>query len=980
MDITESKKAEEALKRSERKYREFADSLPEIAFEVDEKGNVTFFNQRAFEILGYSQEDFKSLNIFQFLIPEDRVRAKENIQKILKGGKSRSSEYTLLRKDGSTFPALALSNRIISDDEKGGVRGVIIDISEQKNTEEKLRESEEKFRTLAERSPNMIFINQKGRVVYVNEEAENIMGYKKEEFCSPSFNFLDLVAQESKESGKSSFSDHMKGENVPPCEYRLVTKEGRIIEAIISSRMIKYRGESAILGVVTDITERKKVEEALRESDEKFRLVVDSANDAIITVDDEGKIVLWNRAAETIFGYSANEAIGKSIALLIPPRAREREIELLSQRLKVRDPSLIGKKFEIVVVGKNRSEFPAELSFSTWKTKSGNLSTGIIRDITERKRAEESLRESEERFRLAFENAKDAIFWADAKTGLIINCNKAAETLLDKRREEILGYHQTTLHPRQKAESYTGMFKRHIEEKGAVNDEAEVITRSGKIKPVQVTASVTVIGGKPIIQGIFRDVAEHKRAEQAVRDSREGYLSISKKLESLMKSSAVMLHTSDLRERLATIAEAVCEQGWKRTVITLKDENLETTEIVTAGLTNEEEEHLRSHQPPGEVWRKRLGSIFEKYRLGEFYYLPWSDPLVQEQFKHAVPSKMKKEETIDWNPDDLLYIPLRLPGGRVVGIMSMDDPQDGRHPKRESLAPLELFAHQAAVAIENAKLIQQAKEYAQDLEGKVEERTKQLKETQQQLVKSERLAAIGELAAMVGHDLRNPLTGITGATYYLKTKYGPKMDSKSKEMLRLIGNDIERSNKIINDLLEYSRDIKLDLNESNPKLIVKKSLFAVEIPKKVQVVDLTRDKPKIKTDTEKMRRVFINIIKNAFDAMPNGGRLTIKSTKIGNSVAFSFSDTGIGIPKEIMEKLGSPLTTTKAKGMGFGLPICKRFVEAHGGNISAESEIGKGTTFTVIVPIEPKLEQDHDFCVNLPESPVKERAGKRISP
>jgi signal transduction histidine kinase len=161
---------------------------------------------------------------------------------------------------------------------------------------------------------------------------------------------------------------------------------------------------------------------------------------------------------------------------------------------------------------------------------------------------------------------------------------------------------------------------------------------------------------------------------------------------------------------------------------------------------------------------------------------------------------------------------------------------------------------------------------------------------------------------------------------------------------------------------------------------VKKALFAVEIPKKVQVVDLTRDKPKIKTDTEKMRRVFINIIKNAFDAMPNGGRLTIKSTKIGNSVAFSFSDTGIGIPKEIMEKLGSPLTTTKAKGMGFGLPICKRFVEAHGGNISAESEIGKGTTFTVIVPIEPKLEQDHDFCVNLPESPVKERAGKRISP
>jgi PAS domain S-box-containing protein len=107
MDITERKKAEEALKSSERKYREFADSLPETAFEVDEKGNATFFNRRASEIVGYSQEDFRSTNILQFLIPEDRVRVKENVQRILKGEKSRGSEYTLLSKDGGTIPVLA---------------------------------------------------------------------------------------------------------------------------------------------------------------------------------------------------------------------------------------------------------------------------------------------------------------------------------------------------------------------------------------------------------------------------------------------------------------------------------------------------------------------------------------------------------------------------------------------------------------------------------------------------------------------------------------------------------------------------------------------------------------------------------------------------------------------------------------------------------------------------------------------------------
>jgi len=102
--------------------------------------------------------------------------------------------------------------------------------------------------------------------------------------------------------------------------------------------------------------------------------------------------------------------------------------------------------------------------------------------------------------------------------------------------------------------------------------------------------------------------------------------------------------------------------------------------------------------------------MFEQYRLGEFYYLPWSDPLVREQFKHAIPSKVPKEKTVDWNPDDLLYIPLRLPDGQVVGIMSIDDPIDGRCPTKESLAPLELFAHQAAVAVENARLIQNLNE------------------------------------------------------------------------------------------------------------------------------------------------------------------------------------------------------------------------------------------------------------------------------
>jgi signal transduction histidine kinase len=247
------------------------------------------------------------------------------------------------------------------------------------------------------------------------------------------------------------------------------------------------------------------------------------------------------------------------------------------------------------------------------------------------------------------------------------------------------------------------------------------------------------------------------------------------------------------------------------------------------------------------------------------------------------------------------------------------------------------------------------------LEELVEERTRKLREL-------ERMATIGELSAMVGHDLRNPLTGIAGATYYLKMKAGSKLSEKEKGMLVTIEHAIDYSNKIINDLLEYSREIKLDLSKTDPKSLSEEVLSNIKVPAGITVVNENESEPRLRVDEEKVRRVFINIIQNAFDAMPNGGVLNLRSKKIENDVSFSFADTGTGMSEETLQKLWTTLFTTKAKGMGFGLPICKRIVEAHGGKISAESTVGKGTTFTVTIPIEPRLEEGEKTWVNLPES------------
>jgi signal transduction histidine kinase len=205
---------------------------------------------------------------------------------------------------------------------------------------------------------------------------------------------------------------------------------------------------------------------------------------------------------------------------------------------------------------------------------------------------------------------------------------------------------------------------------------------------------------------------------------------------------------------------------------------------------------------------------------------------------------------------------------------------------------------------------------------------------------------------MVGHDLRNPLTGIAAATYNLKKTLGPQAKKKEKEMLQLIEQGIENSDKIVSDLVEYSREIRLELAQTDAKSIIRDSLMSMRIPRGIRVVDSTKTEPKIELDVDKMRRVFVNLIWNAVDAMPRGGTLKIASQKSTGNLELSITDTGVGITNETMKDLWIPLHTRKAKGMGLGLPVAKRLVEAHGGHINVETKVGKGSTFTVTIPLE----------------------------
>jgi signal transduction histidine kinase len=210
--------------------------------------------------------------------------------------------------------------------------------------------------------------------------------------------------------------------------------------------------------------------------------------------------------------------------------------------------------------------------------------------------------------------------------------------------------------------------------------------------------------------------------------------------------------------------------------------------------------------------------------------------------------------------------------------------------------------------------------------------------------------AMTAVSTVVAHDLRNPLAGIKNAVYVLNKNYAKDMDDRGKLMLKTISECVDYSDKIVIDLLDFSVKPKLDKVVTTPKELVDYVLKQFSPPNNIEVVNMTGNNCCIVVDKTKIVRVFSNLIKNAFDSMSNGGKLVISNKKLRNRVVVEFSDSGTGMSKETIGQLWTPFFTTKAKGMGVGLPICKKIVELHGGKIEVASTLNKGTTFSVYLP------------------------------
>jgi len=306
------------------------------------------------------------------------------------------------------------------------------------------------------------------------------------------------------------------------------------------------------------------------------------------------------------------------------------------------------------------------------------------------------------------------------------------------------------------------------------------------------------------------------------------------------------------------------------------------------------------------------------------------------------------------DPYALTFLPISK-ANQIMGVMIIGHKRS--EPLQKNLLNIYLaLAGLIGTTIERLSMVEELRNHHSQLEELVKERTIDLIKSQEQLYRKEKLATIGKIAGSIGHEIRNPLGVISNSTYFLNIKLKDS-DGKVKKHLNILQREILRVNEIISDLLDFARIKQPVFKEVDINIFIKDILENFKFPENIILKKhLDAELPRIQIDSNQIQQAFQNIILNAIQAMPEGGKLEIKTLTSENTVEIVFKDTGVGIPRENLQKIFEPLFTTKARGIGLGLSIVKDIVESHNGMIYVESEVDVGTSFTVKLPILRKEE------------------------
>jgi PAS domain S-box-containing protein len=538
-DITDRRRMEKKLRDSEEKYRLLFEGAAEgIVIIRDEV--IRFANPALVEILAHPYGVLTSRPFVEFIHPEDRSLVLERHRRRMRGDKVETGYAFRIVTGDETVKWLQIFSRVILWEGAPSMMSFITDVTERQRAEEALRESEERFKGLVEKSFAGVYVVQRGHFIFLNENAASFAGYKPEELTGRR---SDSIAHpEDMDRIRARARKMLNAQDPSPYEFRIVTKDGQIRWILETVSAIQYNGIPSILGNSMDITGFKKLEsereaalEALREIRDIERGILLSVPHGLFGVENR-RIFFANAAMEAVFGWKPEEMIGRSTRMIFRSDSEWEEYGAMLYAHLERQP-LVVFEGDIPFVRKDGREIFCRMSVSRTGEQLGTSRriVATFEDVTERKRAEEELHRMTTFLDLVVENIPDMIFVKDAAELRFVRFNRAGENLLGHSREDLLGKNDYDFFPKEQADFFTGNDRKVLHTKEIVDIPEETVSTRHKGARILHTKKVPILGvnGAPeYLLGISEDITDHKEAEEE-RKRLQMQLDQIRKLESI---------------------------------------------------------------------------------------------------------------------------------------------------------------------------------------------------------------------------------------------------------------------------------------------------------------------------------------------------------------------------------------------------------------------------------------------------------------
>ncbi len=948
--------------------------------------------------------------------------------------------------DGVEFTTETRKVPVIEDGTVVRIVTVIRDITEYKQQQSELRQSEQRLRTFFESSADAIVVmDLQGNLTECNDAALQMYGYTaRDEVLGR--NCLDFMPPEGRARLTEGFARTVSDGVARRREHLFRRRDGAAFPVRVSANVIRDP-DGVPVGLITnirDITESKQAEQALRDSEARMRAIFETSADAVFVVDLDGTIVLTNPATERMHGYGPGEMIGLKGPDFVHPdslHAFETFVTELPHRGHI--------ELEAVDIRKDGSPLDVEVRGSTFLYGGQEHLLGLVRDVTDRKRAEEALRESEARMRAIFDTSADALVVYSAD-GAVVAANPTAERVYGYTPGAMVGVHSRAIvHP-----DYYHVFESFIErlrDTGQFSAESVDMRTDGSVFDVEVRGSLLQYRGEPHFLAIVRDVTDRKRAEEALRLQRDLAMALSASsdlaeaaelllqaalsLESMDAGGLYMVDPDDGSVYLAAYAGT---SAAFTSAVSRYAPDAPETQCVMAGepfytpyrvmspgadVDRRREEGLRSLAVVPIV---RRGRVIASLNVGSR-----TDAEIPEATRKSleavaaqagsVIARIRAEEAVrereqrldlalhggdlgtwDWDvrSDRIAIDPRWLAAKGYLAEMTdlrLRDIVALTHPEDVGASDAALQAHlQGDTPFYEAEF--RVRKPNGDwtwvlARGRVIERDavgepvrvcgtyldiSEQKRLEEHLLQTTKMEAIGRLAGGVAHDFNNILTAISGYTEFAIEQLD--LGSPAHADLEQVAKAAAKASALTRQLLAFSRQQVTEPRTVNLNAVVRdmEKMLRRVIGEDLDVsTSLAADIGCIWADLGQIEQVIMNLCVNARDAMPDGGRLTLRTRNCimqpeavdrppglqpGEYVCLDVIDTGSGMDAQTLSRVYEPFFTTKRPGEGTGLGLATVYgiVQQAGGHIECRSEPGRGTQFTVYLPHHAESAGDGD--------------------